>query len=276
MLHIDTTALANEILKAHTDFKNVEVHVHPSLIELLEKVHQLRPEIAFSPTDSGRYKYPEGYVRGAPCNDPLIMKALHVEARINGEYVGKIYYSQHEDNFEITPQRPEFKNRNGYKRTKDPKIALQFIAKSFVIKGDDEKIENSLDNVSGYKRMVFGAARRDCVEVLGNNLFDVIGVLRRHMHELGVPPEAEEAYTKFFDEYEVAFHLNKSNVTVLQEESTYYLIKNKEQYSKLQAHELPEFVARGIGMLKLVEKGQRIPGVGARVGASLFHLVSPT
>jgi hypothetical protein len=54
-----------------------------------------------------------------------------------------------------------------------------------------------------------------------------------------------------------------------------YIVKHKNQVEVKASEELPDYVRRGVGMLKLVEVKHAITNIGVRVDENTFALISP-
>ena len=53
-----------------------------------------------------------------------------------------------------------------------------------------------------------------------------------------------------------------------------YLLANGDQIQEHTTDTLPDWIKRGVGMLKLVDKNTFIPGTGIRVDADTFFVIN--
>ena len=69
------------------------------------------------------------------------------------------------------------------------------------------------------------------------------------------------------------YHKNEHTLVFL--DGMNYIVKHKNQVEVKTSEELPDFVRRGVGMLKLIESGNALSNIGVRVDDTTFVVIPP-
>lgn len=205
----------------------------------------------------------------------------------NREFLGTLEY-EHSKNgysYSITNSRIQNKRERGNAaRTKDMKKALKILSKEFGIKKMQERVAeaqencaNALHNFYHDKNRSFNHAYsyvHTTVEKYVMSNWDTI-------KEIGLAKGADakiiDNILSVYEEREIAAEFAKSFDTdggvVVVIHGNDYAVKDKESISIYGTDNLPEWIKRGIGMLKLIDKKTAIANIGYKVDDQVFFVL---
>lgn len=207
----------------------------------------------------------------------------------NRELLGEIswtYNSKYEVLYTLTNERiKEKRERGSILKTKDLKKALKTLAKEFGVKTIDERM-NEAKNMCYH--MLSGSAYdtsnkfrgnfRSLFEKIMESLMDDWQTVRRLGEAKGADLTLLDKLPSEYETYKIAkdmqecFSQEKGAVVIIH--GSDYVVSEKDVSKKVYGTDtLPEWVKRGIGMLKLVEPGNMIANIGCKLTNTSFFVI---
>jgi hypothetical protein len=272
--------LDNVILEMHDDGKGgkVEGVVDTYLEPLIEELALKHPEWKFE-HENARRKLVEGGGIGWTYERIKITDKYEQLGKIGLDYVrtGKRFW--------ISNHRVEaMRERGSGVKTTDIKKAIRHVEKFFGRKSLDEKLTEAkqlarsvVEDVARDKfykfRNTWGVLENEARLFIAENI-------EAFKAATSYPAEAER-FTEVVNELE-----HSNNVRDMLHQSKTYLVfidgmnysvsLGQSQPEIMSSEKLPDFIRRGVGMLKLVERGSIITNIGVRVAEDTFIVLPPS
>jgi hypothetical protein len=173
--------------------------------------------------------------------------------------------------------------------TKDIKKAIKIISKSFGSKTVSERIseammicESNIDTVVRTKVMEFNEPYRIVARGMADHMIANWETTRSILVDKGVNVDKLGDVPELYEQYKVAeeteaCYKNKKGVVVIIHGSD-YVVKNLSagegsDITLYDTDNLPEWIKRGVGMLKLVDKNTMLGGIGFKIDGSKFYVI---
>lgn len=206
----------------------------------------------------------------------------------NREHIGTIDCDANNDNslvYTIHNDRIQNKRERGTaSKTKDLKKALKILRKEFGAKRLDERVEEAWSNCDSRLDNLFHTKSRDFDRVYAH----VVNCLEEYMMTNwetikpialtnGADQKAVDSITPAYEDYMVvkristAFGDKKGVVVVIHGND--YTIKSKDGIEVCGTDKLPEWIKRGVGMLKLIEQNHVVGGIGFKIEENAFFVM---
>lgn len=191
-------------------------------------------------------------------------------------YKGR-YYKIKVDNERISAAR---ERGSGY-HTDDPVKAQLRIRKTFFRRNNEERMDKAFEMAStliskehGAKSWEYRAAKDSLLSKATDyaraNLTAYLAAYPNLQHKFEKYNDTKAVY-RCVDQVKTAFDNSKS--IVVASDGTQYIVKSEEGNKIFSDETLPYEMRRKLGLLKLVQDGQMISGVGCRVNSTIFVLL---
>lgn len=267
------------------DGVKIQSKISPFLLPLIEKLALKYPQWTFEEENSN-YKW--DMQNGKSVKTDIIATCFKVLDK--REELGSVYtenYSSHGQQFCVDNFRvQQMRERGSGMKTIHEKKALKHIDKFFGKKNLDEKLaearnmaQNTVYRVADDLSQKFDWewSRLDETAkqfIMQNHWEEFVGYVGGNVHPNSHNVKIDELPEKFErklagrDVHE-AFQKDKHYLVYLDGQN--YAIFRKDEPTQIKvSEELPEFIRRSVGLLKLVEDNQIIGGVGCRVNATTY------
>ena len=196
------------------------------------------------------------------------------------EHIGKVETGTYNGKsaFVICNERiTDSRKRGEASKTTDIKKAIKIISKFVSRVTIGEMLENARASASCSAYNVDGQKYRDFATLYGALQAEATNFLVDNWEEFSkrmMPTPCVEFPAKV-REYSIAHkvklaHENDTTYLVLINGIDYVVKRGQGEVELLSSEKLPEFIRRGVGMLKLVENSQIIDGVGLKVDDNIF------
>jgi hypothetical protein len=253
--------------------------IHPFLKPLAETVALAHPTWLLVCKD---YKM----IMGGKANELLARQVVIAEKR---EEIGKVSMGMYNERkcFVINNERIDKSRKRGSSiRTTDMKKAIKQINKFVARKSVLEMLATAQEHASHVAYSVTTNKDRIIAATYSKMMPTVVKLLLEQWDtlnpQLSITDEERHNFPKEVDESRVANAVydcrnNGSGWLVLINELDYAVQKGKGGEIKVcTSEQLPDFIRRGVGMLKLVEDSQIIEGAGLKVNANTFFILDAT
>lgn len=275
----------NVKLKEHDrgDGVKVQTIIAPFLLPLIEKLALKYPQWAFE-EESHNYKWDNS--TGKSIKTDLIATCFKVIDK--REELGQVYmdnYSRHGERFCIDNFRvQQMRERGSGMKTIHENKALKHVDKYFGKKNLDEKlleakdlanrcVSNVSNNLAGKFDYEWNKLEEISKQFIMQNHWEefasyVTTNLTGNKVELDTMPERFE---RKLAGKQVRESFNKDEHYLIYVDGQNYAIFRKNEPTQIKvSEELPDFIRRSVGMLKLVEDNQIVSGIGCRVNATTY------
>lgn len=220
---------------------------------------------------------------------------LHEAYRFNvyedREKIGEIstdYSRAHGRVYCITNQRiSQARERGRAAKTKDLNKAIKLLAKNFGVK----TVQERLAEANGHCQTAIGLVYREKSERFRDGYKELANKLITHLmtnwditkqlaKDSGVDPALIDDLPAKFEDYEIAREVYKCYDTdkgaVVTIHGNDYAVKEGKSITIYGTENLPEWLKRGVGMLKLVEPQHLIGKVGIKINQQSFFVMKGT
>jgi hypothetical protein len=262
------------------DGVKVESIINPFLQPLIEKLALKYPQWSF---EEEQTNYTWDNIEGKSVKKEF--KATCFKVMDKREELGQVYmdnYSNHGERFCIDNFRvQQMRERGSGMKTIHEKKALKHIDKFFGKKNLDEKLLDAKNQA------------QQCVNRVANDLaskfdwewnrLDEVAkqfIVQEHWESfvdyVGTHPPVDihtmpERFERKLAGKQVRDALSKDEHYLVYVDGQNYAIFRKNEPTQIKvSEELPEFIRRSVGMLKLVEDNQIVSGIGCRVNATTY------
>lgn len=262
--------------------EEVESKIHPFMSEFIEKLALKYPQWTFEEVDH-RYSWD-----GNKCRYPEADRFKVFEKREELGFLGMDVYGRQGKKFVVENFRvAQARSRgHGFKTIHQDK-AIKHVAKYFGRKDYTEVMDDAENRASACIASIeyeFGAKERRSWQAL--NAFVQMFITQPENWEkfsLYVEKEAPNsivntlhAYPQVSIDSSMATRMRNAHgagtAWLINIVDSLYIVKNEEGVSTYSSEELPNIVRRNLGMLKLVQDGHLIDGVGIRIDDSTFSV----
>jgi hypothetical protein len=206
----------------------------------------------------------------------------------NREPVGQVWLGQngaHEPVIVLKNERiQEQRQRGESAKTKDINKAVKLLGKFFGSKTLTERINEAQENCAGSlnsafrdKKHGFYSQYNVMVEKMAGYLMNDWEKTKEAATTRGVDAELLERMPGRYEDYMVVskvykqFQEDKGVVVVINGND--YAVSNRKSMQVYSSEDLPDWIKRGVGMLKLIEPGNVIGGVGYKISADSFYVM---
>ena len=279
-------------LKTHDrgDGQMVESVIHPFLVPFMEKLALKYPQWTFE-EDGNNYKWGVTGTNGKMTKTDITattFKVIDKREELGTVYVDR-YHSKGDrfgvDNFRVAQLR---ERGNGMKTIHENK-ALKHVDKYFGKKDTSEKLADAREKAQrGIHRVSNDLSRKfdwawnsinvNAQEFLISKYWEEFSQYARNQTNANATVEFEKMPDYLADKkagIQIHEAINSENYYLVHIEGLKYAVERPKEGVKLvSSEELPEFLRRGVGMLKLLENGQIIGGMGLRVDENTFVLLN--
>lgn len=268
-----TMELPNIVYAAPKGSGHIETVTEPFLLPLIEKVAKARPKWRLV-GDQRRYTSPGG-----------VMNAYRFQVVENGELLGVIKkdWFGSSDAFGVSNKRiADKRTRNDMVRTKDVRKAFKAVTQNFSTKTVTELVHEASRQASSAVSSVYSHARYPYIGAVEQLKLSMQKFAEdnweAYVASLGrVDAEKAANFPAYTEAYKDAQRLSecwgdKSGYVVVLRGSEYIIHRN-DQTGIMTTDTVPPHLKRGIGVLKLVEDGKYIAGIGVRVNANILYVM---
>jgi hypothetical protein len=257
--------------------------INATLQELIEPLALKHPEWRFEPSETTRFN------TSSSDKDKVPLVVTKFDVYFNRECLGSIgrerNYTRAEDTYVIYNERIEKSMQRG-RSTKTGKLdkALRIVEKTFSPAKHDEVFDKLItqarSHLAGHVRSKEGNAdriwRRHYDEIRDYMLtrwdeFVAATPSTKLSAEIGEYPRLVEEFNLVQQMYNDAIHKESMYNIVIS--GSDYLVKHNGKLSIHDAQTLPESIRGKLGILKLVEDGQAVEGMGFRATENTYFVV---
>jgi len=268
---------------AHGDGRTIVLDsINASLQELIEPLALKHPEWRFEPSETTRHN--------TSSNDKMSLVVTRFDVYFNRECLGWVgrerNYTRAEDTYVIYNERIEKSMQRG-RSTKTGKLdkALRIVEKTFSPAKHDEVFDKLItqarSHLAGHVR-----SKENITDRLWRMHYEEIRsyMLTRWDEFVALVPSAKQSsdiskYPEYVNEanlvrqmYNDAIHSDCMYYNIVISGSS-YLVKHNDKLSIHDAQTLPEGIRGKLGILKLVEDGQAVEGMGFRANENVYFVV---
>lgn len=277
-------------LKTHDrgDGQMIESVIYPFLIPFMEKLALKYPQWTFE-EENFNYKWGETGTNGKLVKSEITATAFKVMDK--REELGTVYvdrYHRGEDRFGVDNFRvAQLRERGSGMKTIHEKKALKHVEKYFGKKDTSEKLKEAKDKAKHTMSRVSNDLARKFdwgwnTMLTASQEFLISKYWEEFSEYAGSRVNATTEFAEMPDRLaqkkagmQIQEAMNNDNYYLVHIEGLKYAVERPKEGVKLvSSEELPEFLRRGVGMLKLIEDGQIIGGMGLRVNESTFVLLN--
>jgi hypothetical protein len=270
------------------DGQMVEAVIYPFLLPFVEKLALKYPQWTFE-EENTNYKWGETGANGKMVKTEITATAFKVMDK--REELGTVYvdrYHRGEDRFGVDNFRvAQLRERGNGMKTIHEKKALKHVEKYFGKKDTSEKLQDARDKAQRSIHSVANDLSRKfdwAWNSVNSNAQEFL--ITKYWEEFSEYAMDKVKATVEFEKMPEYLSQKKAGAEIYEAVSNknYYLVhieglsyaveRPKEGVKLLSSEELPDFLRKGVGMLKLLEDGQIIGGMGLRVDASTFVLLN--
>lgn len=216
-----------------------------------------------------------------------ILEFYQFDVYDNREKIGTLDYevTNKGESFSLTNDRIENKRERGRSaRTRDMKKAVKILSKDFGAKKIDERLEearstcaNTLSSFHHDKERQFNRTYQPILDSLENHIMTNWDTLKGIALTNGADARAVESIASLYEEYKIskavhdAFAKKEGVIAIIHGND--YAVRNNDEMNIYGTDTLPDWIKRGIGMLKLIEKNNIISNVGFKINEQSFFLM---
>lgn len=280
--------LENVILPKETDKNGIEVvaEIDDYLAPLVEKLALAHPEWRFESYYCRKYYGDTG-------NAEFRMLVERVKVVDKYEELGLLGtdYIRSGKRFWVSNHRTEkMRERGSGMKTIHLDKAIKHVEKFFSRKNNSEKIEqaedqahqvvrNAVNNTWYPMRNVWGEFEDVARRFVNDNLESFKSYIQTNTTANTTALVTLDTLPDKIADWEGSKNIqelfNKNEHTLVFLDGMNYIVKHKNQVQVKTSEELPDYVRRGVGMLKLVENQQALSNVGVRVDDTTFVVIPP-
>ena len=280
--------LENVILPREKDKNGIEVvaTIEEFLVPLVEKLALNHPEWRF---ESYYCRKHYGVSNGADFG--MVVERLKVMDKY--EELGQLGtdYTRSGKRFWVSNHRTEkLRERGSGMKTIHLDKAIKHVDKFFARKNNSEKIEqaentahqvvrNAVNSTWYPMNAVWGNFQDVARNFVNDNLETFRSYVQTNTNATSTALAELDKLPEKIAEWEGCKHIqevhHKDEHILVFLDGMNYIVKHKNQVQVKTSEELPDFVRRGVGMLKLIEPGNAITNIGVRVDDTTFVVIPP-
>lgn len=208
----------------------------------------------------------------------------------NRELLGTIDYDNTRNGYVycLSNERIENKRERGRAaRTKDLKKALKILGKEFGAKKIGERLEeahqkcnNALSNLFYEKSKRFSSAYSYVANMIESHIMSNWDTYREVLLSNNADPKIVDNIMSLNEERNVSINLSKAFNTnagvVVVTHGNDYAVRDDDETRIYGTDNLPDWIKRGVGMLKLIDKGNLISNIGYKEDDQIFFVLKGT
>jgi hypothetical protein len=268
------------------DGVKVQSIITPFLQPFIEKLALKYPQWTFE-EDNTNYKWDNSTGKSIKTDlQALCFKVMDKREEL-GQVYTQSYHSSHGQQFCIDNFRvSQLRERGNGMKTIHEKKALKHVDKFFGKKNLDEKLKDAttqaqqcIYRVSSDLNQKFDWEWNRIEEVgkqfiMRNHFEEFVGYVNENAHPNSHNVNMAELPEKFerkMSARQVSDAFDKGKHYLVYVDGQNYAIFRKNEPTQIKvSEELPEFIRRSVGLLKLVEDNQIVSGIGCRVNATTY------
>lgn len=205
----------------------------------------------------------------------------------NREKIGTLDYevTNKGESFALTNDRIENKRERGRSaRTRDIKKALKILSKEFGAKKIDERLSeaqracsHALESFHHDRERQFDRVYAHIVNCLESHIMGNWDTVKEVALSNGAEAKAVDAAMGFYEDYKIsklirdAFNKKEGVVAIIHGND--YAVRDNDGMRIYGTDTLPDWIKRGIGMLKLIERQNIISNVGFKIDEHAFFIM---
>jgi hypothetical protein len=267
---------------AHGDGRTIVLDsINATLQELIEPLALKHPEWRFEPSETTRHN--------TSSNDKMSLVVTRFDVYFNRECLGWVgrerNYTRAEDTYVIYNERIEKSMQRG-RSTKTGKLdkALRIVEKTFSPAKHDEVFDKLItqarSHLASHVRSKEGNADRiwsmhyeEIRDYMLTRWDEYVAATpsKKLRSDIGEYPRLVEEFNLVKEMYNNA--INKESMYNIVISGSDYLVKHNGKLSIHDAQTLPEAIRGKLGILKLVEDGQAVEGMGFRATENTYFVV---